>query len=278
MFRQIFCTIFVVAFFAGIWFGLWSAWKNELLRSEQYRLDPARFHLPPPLPWIPETLVHEVLLAANFEADESVLDTKLPEKLAAAFKANPWVLKVRKVQIQYPAEIFVELEYRSPVCLVELPNGDGFYPVDSQGVLLPTDYFTQGTPKEIAEKMDAFVHVTDAPSNPIGSFGDAWGHPAVEKAAKIAALLGKDAELWGIVAIRILTEKKAEEFALSWNTQPPQFQLLAANGHAFDWGTFDFSSEIPQLPSLEEDAKKEKLRYLIQQHGTLANIPDIPIR
>ena len=278
MLRQIFFTILVVALFAGIWFGLWSVWKNELLRSEQYQLHSAQFHLPPPLPWIPETLVRDVLLTAKFDSDESVLDAKLPEKLAAAFQANPWVLKVQKVQIQYPAEIFVELDYRSPVCLVELPEGNGFYPVDSQGVLLPTDYFTQGTPEEIAEKMDAFVHVTDTPSNPIGSFGDTWGNSAVEKAAQIAALLGEDAKPWGIVAIRIIADKRTDEFALSRPTQPPRFQLFAANGRLFDWGTFDSSPDNPQLPSLDEDAKKEKLRHLIQQYGTLANVPDIPTR
>jgi len=274
MFRQVFITILVFFLFLGIGWGVWSIGKRGLLQLPEYRLEAGRFHLSEPPPWIPETLVYDVLTTAKFGLEESVLDKRLPERLAVAFTANPWIHKVRKIQIKYPAEVYVELEYRNPVCLVSLPDGNGFYPVDAYGILLPTDYFTQGTSKEIAEKMNAFPLVVGTPSNPSGSLGDPWGNSAVEKAAKITAMLGVDAKPWGVVSIRILTTPKEEPFMTSWNTQPPEFQLVAENGRVFHWGTFDFSSENRQLPDLKEEAKLEKFRKLIGVHGTLDQFPE----
>ena len=274
MSRQLLFAILTIVLCLGIWWGLWSIWKYSLLHSQEYRLKPGRFHLSEPPPWIPETLVHDVLATAKFGAKESVLNKKLPERLAVAFKANPWVQKVRKIQIKYPAEVYVELDYRSPVCLVELPGGHGFYPVDADGIFLPADYFTQGTQEEKAEKMSPFPFVVGTPSNPIGSIGDPWGDSAVGKAAKIAALLGTNAKNWGIVSIKILTAPKEGPFAISWNVPPPEFQLVAGNGHTFHWGTFEFSSENPQMPGLKEEAKLETFRKLISVHGTLDQFPE----
>ncbi len=274
MSRQVLFTLLVVAVLVGLWFGLWSTWKTDLLHSEEYRLDPARFHLPRRPVWVPETLVHDVLLSAGLNRLESVLDAKLPEKLSAAFSLNPWVRKVRKVQIKYPAEVYVDLDYRRPVCLVQLPDDSGFYPVDSEGILLPTDYFTRGSPQEIAEKMSELLLVVGAPSSPIGSFGDTWGESSVEKAAQLADLLGEDAKLWGIDTLRIITDPKANSLALSWEVQPPKYRLITGNGRTVEWGTYDFAPGSPKVPSLKEEAKKEKLRKRILLFGSLANLPE----
>ncbi|MCL2303829.1 MAG: hypothetical protein FWC43_00635 [Planctomycetaceae bacterium] len=273
MSRQLLFAILIILLFLGFWWGLWSLWKRDLLHSEKYRLAPERFHLSEPPPWIPTTLVHDALTAAKLGPQESVLDAELPEKLAAAFAANPWIERVRKVQIRYPAEVYVELDYRSPVCLVELPNGNGFYPVDANGILLPPNYFMQGSEEEIAEKMNAFPYVVGTPSNQIGSLGDPWGDSSVEKAAKIAAMLGSDAKIGGVASIRILAEPRDGSFTIRWNAPPPEFQLVATNGRVFHWGTFEFSPKNPHLPDLKEEAKLETFRKLISVHGTLDQFP-----
>ena len=269
MFRQLFITILVILLFAAIWWWVGAIWNRHLLHLPEYRLEAGRFHLSEPPPWIPETLVHDVLTTAKFGPEESVLDKKLPERLAAAFAANPWVERVRKVQIRYPAEVYVELDYRSPVCLVELPNGEGFYPVDAYGILLPPDYFMADT-----ERIHLFPLVTGTPSNPMGSYGDAWGNSAVGKAARIAAMLGEDAKIGGVASIRILTEPKGTLSTFRWEVPPPEFQLVAENGRVFHWGTFGFSPENPLLPDLKEEAKLENFRKLIGVHGTLDQFPE----
>ena len=234
MFRQLIFTILIFLVLLVLWVGFWLLWKRTLLGSPEYRLKPERFHLSEHPPWIPATLVHEILTTAKFGPNESVLDAKLPAKIAVAFAANPWVQKVIKVQIKYPAEVYVDLEYRSPVCLVQLPGGHGFYPVDANGILLPTDYFTQGTKEENDERMNAFLFVEGAPSNPIGYFGDSWGDPTVEKAAKIAADRGPNARAEGFVAIKILIEQKENPAAIRWDPQPPKYQLVTEDGRVID--------------------------------------------
>jgi len=226
MFRKILFTILILLVLLVLWVGFWLLWKRTLLGSPEYHLKPERFHLSEHPPWIPKTLVHEILTTAKFRPNESVLDVGLSKKIAAAFAANPWIQKVQKVQIKYPGEVYVDLDYRSPVCLVELPGGNGFYPVDANGILLPTDYFTQGTKEENDERMNAFLFVEGAPSNPIGAPGDPWGDSAVEKAAKIAAQLGSNARAEGIVSIKILIEQKENPAAIRWDPQPPEFQLV----------------------------------------------------
>lgn len=275
-FRTSLLTLLVLLAFAGVGWSIWSALRADLLSSREYRLEASRFYLPEPLPWIPMSLVQDVLLESKLEQQKTVLDHQLPEKLAAAFLANSWVKQVYKVQIFYPGEVWVDLEYRSPICLVEIPGGDGFHPVDAEGVLLPNDYFTEGTEEEIAAKIDQFLFITNVPTSPIGSFGDTWGEKSVEGAIQIAALLGNEAKSWGINSIRIVSAKKSgESLDRLWSTpEKTTYQLVADNGRNYEWGTFEFESDSSLLPSLNEEAKKEKLRKLIQQHGSLEAIPE----
>lgn len=273
--RTVISTLLVVLFFVAVGWSVWSAWGTDVLSSREFRLDSARFYLPDRLPWIPSSLARDVLRESRLERQKTVLDHKLPEKLTAAFLANPWVRQVYKVQIFYPAEVWVDLEYRSPICLVEIPGGEGFYPVDFEGILLPTDYFTEGTQEQIAAKVEPFLFIIDVPANPIGGFGDTWGEKSVEQAIGLAALLGSEAKSWGIESIRILSPKKSEETLGQPQNLPEKttYQLIATNGYSFDWGTFEFEPGSPNLANLNEEVKKEKLRKLIRQHGSLGAVP-----
>ena len=70
----------------------------------------------------------------------SILDDELVQKIQTAFSLHPWVANVTHVTKRHPAHVDVELEYRKPVAMVEVhENGsDGLYPVDTDGVLLPS--------------------------------------------------------------------------------------------------------------------------------------------
>ena len=59
-----------------------------------------------------------------------------PDRLALAFKLNPWVEEVVKVSYA-PGRIVVDLRFREPVAWVKLDGGPLF--VDGEGRLLPTE-------------------------------------------------------------------------------------------------------------------------------------------
>ena len=72
-------------------------------------------------------------------------DDKLTEQIANAFSLHPWVAKVTRVTKRHPsstnpAAVKVELVYRQPVCMVEVPGG--VLAVDAEGVLLPSEDFS----------------------------------------------------------------------------------------------------------------------------------------
>lgn len=256
--------------FAGGWFFLWNHFRDDLLYSPEYRLDPERIRIPERPPWVPDSFLGDVLLHASLEQRETVLDPKLPEKLASAFAAHPWVSKVHRVEFFYPAEVLVDLEYCSPCCIVEVPGRYG-YPVDSKGVVLPTDYFINAPAEELAR----YLIVIGVSSNPIGSFGDRWGDKTVEGAARIADLLGKDASSYGIKNIRVLPGRSTGNHT-SFLRNPegiPRFQLLGAQGNTVDWGPSEFNPDSQEQPHPLEKAKKEKLYEYLKQYGTFDRLP-----
>ncbi len=255
----------------GIGLGGWAFLKKDFAHSEDYRLDPDRISVPERPPWVTESFVKDVLQAASLDRRETVLDSKLPEKLAAAFSANPWVAEVGKIQIRYPGQIQVELQYRSPVCMIETPEGKSCFPVDALGILLPTVYFI-----EHPEKTFDYILVRGIATHPIGSIGDRWGDPAVEGAARIASLLEKDAKRWEISEIFAIV-KLPDESKPVYPREPmpePRFRLIFKGGRQIPWGTVDIDPRTPEIPSSQDLAKKEKLRELLEQYGSPDLIPE----
>ncbi|MGL6225696.1 MAG: cell division protein FtsQ/DivIB [Thermoguttaceae bacterium] len=247
----------------GIWLGLWHFWKENLYQTAEYQLRADRITLvPSPPDWVPSTFILQVLRSSSLDMGETVLDRKLPEKIAAAFSASPWINRVKQVKIHYPAQIDIELEYRAPCCLVAVPNESGYYPVDSKGILLPTEYFISKP-----EKMGDYLIVSGIGSFPIGSIGDHWGDNVVEDAAQIAALLGEDAKKWGISGLHALPR------TLSQSNARIRFELTSQSGKRIRWGEVEQAGESG-LPNLVEEAKKERLSQLIAKHGSFAKIPD----
>ena len=78
---------------------------------------------------------------ASLDAPLSILDEQLAERLAKAFSFHPWVAEVREVRKSIPARVTIDLVYRRPVCMVELPDRSGLYAVDAQAFLLPSRDF-----------------------------------------------------------------------------------------------------------------------------------------
>ena len=70
----------------------------------------------------------------------SILDDGLVERIHSVFSLHPWVAKVQRVTKSHPAHVEVEIVYRRPVAMVEVPGG--WYPVDVEGVLLPINDFS----------------------------------------------------------------------------------------------------------------------------------------
>ncbi len=111
------------------------------MSSPDYFLGPQQIEITPPPPWIVRSdLTAEVYRDLGRQGPLRIMDENLTERVAVAFSGHPWVAKVRQVRKYFPAKVKVDLIYRRPVCMVEIPGG--LMPVDVQATLLPKDDFS----------------------------------------------------------------------------------------------------------------------------------------
>ena len=125
--------------------------------------------------WIHRDVRAEIFSQARAARELNVMDDELVQRVRDACEVNPWVAKVRRVRKYHPARVRVDLDYRRPVCMVEVPGG--VYPVDIEGTLLPTDF----SPPEAA----AYPRLTGISSNPMGPQGRQWGDARVVGARRL---------------------------------------------------------------------------------------------
>ena len=98
--------------------------KDSNSRSPDYRIGPEQVEITPQPPWIQQSDIRaEVFRNPTLDGPLSIMDDDLAERIANAFARHPWVAKVERVTKQY-GSVKVELVYRKPVCMVEVPAAD----------------------------------------------------------------------------------------------------------------------------------------------------------
>ncbi len=173
-------------------------------------------------------------------------DPGLTEQVALAFKSNSVVSAVISVVKQFPDTISVDLEFRMPVAMVAVEGG--YFPIDKQGVVLPTDNFV---PANIHE----YIRVLGIKSLPTHPIGAAWGDFRVETAAGIAEQLLPYQKDFGALEIVVHDQSAREQ------RQESCFDLRLENGAIIRWTQQYFNGiEVEQIA--DEISVKEKLELL----------------
>ncbi len=244
-------TLIVLAF-ALLWAVVWLLVRPHALRSPDYVLTPDNVVVTPYPPWIHSDVKAEVLRDASLDGPLSLLDPNLAKRFYDAFPLHPWVLRVRRVVKEYPATVRVELEYRKPVCMVEVPGG--LYALDRDSVLLPSGDFRS----DDASRYPRLSGITTIPAGPVGT---PWEDPRVLGGCRLAELL---AEVWGplhleriVPSTRPVRRDESREFA---------YEVLTRGGTRILWGLPPGSSPADEPPAEE---KLRRLRALAAQHGSL---------
>jgi hypothetical protein len=222
---------------------LWTYVQPQIAADPQYRLTVDSVFVTPPPPWIKVDVRGEVLRSATVGGPMSVLDEDLLPRLSQAFQLHPWVTRVTRISKRVPARVDVELEYRRPVCMVEVPGG--LYPVDREAVLLPSADFS---PSE-ALNYPRLARVEKVTEGPVGT---RWHDPQVEGAALLGEVLlpvWSEARLKRIVPSR---EAAVDRGRLG-------FELLGSDGVRFLWGSAPGNEAPGELTAAD---KLQRLRQL----------------
>ncbi|HEY5315185.1 MAG TPA: hypothetical protein VIK18_21820, partial [Pirellulales bacterium] len=112
--------------------GLWLTYRTvepRIVASPHYNLDPRSMTVTPQPAWIHSDVKAEVLRDGSLDHALNLLDESLLERVAKAFALHPWVAQVTSVRKRSGPELEVQLIYRRPACMVEVPGG--LYPVDA---------------------------------------------------------------------------------------------------------------------------------------------------
>lgn len=218
----------------------------------------------PPPRWVPENLVEEVLHRVDLDEKMSLQDPALSERIAAAFVTYPWIHKVHRVTKSFPARVHVEVTYRRPVAIVR--GIGGYYPIDELGCVLPGNDFSRSD-------IDRYPIVENISSVPDARQGQSWGDPAVEGAARLAALLmeSQDAgptlwESWKLSAIEAPTLS-----GLPDEDDDPEYRLRTAGGSTIIWG------RAPGTEHPGELSVAKKLQRLTNYHQDYNGFDDAPV-
>ncbi len=232
---------------------IWLRVRADVFRGSEYQLSLDDIEITPPPSWIRGNVKAEALRDGSLDEPLSLVDENLTEQIAKAFALHPWVARVERVTKRYPAGASVDLVYRKPVAMVEVP--DGLFPVDSRGFLLPSADFT-------AAEARTYPRIADVTSQPMGPVGTSWNDASVTGAARIAEVL---TPIWNELRLYQIRRRPA---ASQSRAEGGEFYLITRTGNVIPWGNPP-DDELPPEPSAAE--KIARLKKYAAEHGSLDN-------
>jgi hypothetical protein len=250
--------------------GSYAAWRNvraHVMATPEYWLTAEDIQITELPKWIRVDIKSDVARDAGLSDQLSILDDGFAERIHQAFSLHPWVEHVTRVTKSYPATVRVDLVYREPVAMVELPGG-GLLPVDAQGVHLPIgDFATVEIPRYPRVVGLDTTPLTDTP-------GTEWGDQRVVRAAKIAATLKPVWPQLNITQIVLAGGDQQDAASLAGTTL---FELIGLDGTRILWGSPPGEELVGEVSA---DVKKQSLLDFVWRsdaernsgHGTVYDL------
>jgi len=249
--RPVVLAVLIAGLCFGLWYAVWQRVREDVLSSEQYWLTLEDVQITPLPVWVHRDIRAEVFRDASLDGPLSIMDEELTGRIADAFSMHPWVAKVGRVRKSHPARVEVELVYRHPVCMVQVPGG--LLPVDAEGVLLPSGDFS---PIEAGR----YPRLAGIGTVPVGPAGTIWGDIRVVGGAEIAAAFGpawEELRLDRIVASTLVDVHHGDEYL---------YELFTKAGTRILWGRAPGTDMPGELPAADKVAL---LKKYADEHGRL---------
>jgi hypothetical protein len=239
------------------------AWKHylpKIARHPQFQITAENIHITTPPPWIRADVKAEVLRNSGLIGKLSVIDdhAQLQKRVRDAFAFHPWVAAVGAIQIDLPASLAVELQFRQPVAAVETVDQAtvSYLPVDASGVRLPETDFSDFERRSLPR-------ITGVAGLP--SIGDRWADERVTNAAALASRLS---DVWSqLRLVEIIPSMHAQ---VRGDTTYFAFEIMTSGGTRIVWGAAP-GREQDAAESPFNDKRKRLLDYALN-HGHFDSI------
>ncbi len=253
-FRPKTLLLLAAAVSAITFFPLLSKLLPDLNQRAEYLLATEDIVITPAAKWVPKNLLQQVIEHSGLPKTVLILDKDLNAQLAESFGRHPWVEDVVEIRKTKPARIEVELIYRKPVVMIEVP--DGMYPVTADGFLLPPEDFS-------GRDVKFFPVIRNAQSRPQGPAGTPWGDVAVSGAAKLASVLERHWREFDLIAIQIPPSVEA-----NLTLDDLIYDLTTSGGSRIIWGRVPGSNYPGELSTKQ---KIGKLKKYLSDFGSFEN-------
>ncbi|HVC98169.1 MAG TPA: hypothetical protein VND64_31145 [Pirellulales bacterium] len=235
-------------------YAIWQSVREHVYRSSHYHLSLDDIIVTPRPEWIRTDIKSEVVRDASVDGPLSVLDQRLLQRLREAFALHPWVAKVERVAKRSPARVEVDLVYRCPVCMVQVPGG--LFPVDAEGVLLLTADFS---PQEASR----YPRLSGIPLSTAPPPGVRWPDERVLGGAEIAAALG---DVWYEMELHHIqpTLDSTDD-----GRGGPDYEVVTRHGTRIVWGAAPGADDSGRTAAADKVAR---LKHFFADHGTLEGV------
>jgi hypothetical protein len=266
-------VLVLAGLFFSAWYLVWKSVRPSVLGAVEFRVGPGQVEITPTPKWINSDIRAEVFREPSLNGPLSIMDDDLVDRIANAFSLHPWVAKVRSVKKQHPVtgaadqtpvSVKVELDYRRPVCMVEVPGG--LLPVDAEGVLLPSADFS---PIEAGR----YPRLVDVDRKPAGPPGQRWADARVIGGAEIAVAVGPAWDALKLQRIAPLPPAGAAGLGFanvvegdSGRRGEYTFCLITRGGTRIFWGYPPGANAPGELPAAEKIARLQRYQA---DHDTL---------
>lgn len=204
----------------------WQRWGDGRVSQEFVRIDLEQISVTPPPAMIRSPIIETIYRDTAMD-QLSLLDRSATAKIASAFSLHPWVRQVSSVRKLPGGNVDVRLQYRTVAAMVKVykPNEPGhpyYFPVDGDGVLLPTTDFSP------AQTID-YIHINVPNAYSMAVVGTPFGDRQVEAAAALAAVLTEYREAAKIESIEVYGDVR--------KTIVPQLAVRLNDGQSLFWGS-----------------------------------------
>lgn len=236
---------------------LWQRFGPQVIQQDNHLLAANRITISTPPEWISDNFLGEVIRDSGLDGQLSLLDESFVQIIEDAFVLHPWVESVERIEKRYPKGVHVDLVYRMPVAVVEMPGQNGvlFLPVDKHAVHLPA----QGLPEMRRRYLPRIGGIVARPPA-----GQVWPDPRVVGGAQLAEQLH---EVWEeLHLVDILPSARPE---IRDDHRYFVYDLITRGGTRVVWGAAP-SAAPPDEPDFA--AKLTRLRECVKKHGPLNSV------
>jgi hypothetical protein len=232
------CAVAAVAAVAGLGYLL----VASAVREERHHVSFADIQLDSLPPFVAPAFLDEVRQRGALPAVLDLRHDGLLARLHTAFSLHAWVERVDEVRLAAPGRVRVKLSFRTPVA--RAPVGAESFWLDRHGVLLPAP---QGAPRVLT--------LLGVPAQPPVGPGSTWPDPEVQRAARLAGFLLRDAGRLQLHAVEI--RRDPVDGVLVLRTE---------RGSTIIWESLTGPSASPATPPAE---RLQRLWDYVEQYGNL---------